>query len=304
MTSRRSASALLLSLWCVAVLSITVLAVAKIVLADVDGAALQNRRFEGRELALTGVAYGLHPKIEPWDPLLDQRFPDGSKLRVRVTSEGAKLDINRQLRERGQPVLRRLFTNWGLTSPQISAVIDSLVDWIDPDDQPLLNGAERAQIEKEPQYSLPANRDFRSVGEMEKVRGMEVVAAAKPDWAKFFTVHGGRRIDLQEASIDVMRAAAGFSVDQAQQIDEVRLGADHLPQTRDDLKIKNVGKFLESMGLPTAQRTAALARFSAGTGPTRVESKATVGGTDYTISVIVARGSNGGDGAVLDWSER
>lgn len=302
--NRQNGSALLLSLWCVAVLSITVLAIAKMVLADIDDAGLQNRRFEGRELALTGLAYGLHPKIEPWDPLLDQQFPDGRKLKVRVTSEGAKLDINRQLREKGQPTLRRLFTNWGLTSPEISTVIDSLIDWIDPDDQALLNGAERAQLEKEPQYSLPANRDFRSVGEMEKVRGMDLVAAAKPDWAKFFTVYGGRRIDLQEASIDVMRAVAGLTFEQAQQIDEARRGADHLPQTRDDLKIKNVGKFLDAMGLPPAQRNLALTKFTAGTGPTRIESKATIGRTDYTVSVVVSRGANGGDGALMDWSER
>jgi general secretion pathway protein K len=301
---REAGSALLLALWCVAVLSVTVLAVAKMVLADVDDAALQNRRFEGRELALTGLAYGLHPKMEIWDPLLDQRFPDGRKLRVRVTSEGAKLDINRQLRERGQATLRRLFTNWGLTSPQISTVVDSMIDWIDPDEQPLLNGAERTQIAREPQYSPPANRDFRSVGEMEKVRGMDVVAAAKPDWARYFTIHGGRRIDLQEASIDVMRAAANLSLEQARQIDEARTGADHLPQTRDDLKIKNIGQFLESMGLPPAQRTLALTKFAVGLGPTRIESKATVGRTDYTVSAVVARGASGGDGALLNWDER
>ncbi len=302
--SRIGGSALLLSLWCVAVLSVTVLAVAKMVLADVDDAALENRRFEGRELALTGLAYGLHPKIEAWDPLLDQRQPDGSRLKVRITSEGARFDINRQLRERGQATLRRLFTNWGLTSSQISTALDSMLDWIDADDQPLPNGAERGQLEKQPQYSPPANRDFRSVAEMEKVRGMDVVAAAKPDWAKFFTVHGGRRIDLQEASIDVMRAAGGLSTDQAQQIDEARRGADHLPQTRDDYKIRNVGQFLASMGLSEAQRTLAASKFSAGAGPTRVESRATVGRTDYTIAVVATRPAGGGDGALLDWDER
>ena len=67
-----SASALLLVLWCVAVLSITILAVARMVQNDVDDAGLKNRRVEARELALTGIAYGMHPKIDPWDPLLNE----------------------------------------------------------------------------------------------------------------------------------------------------------------------------------------------------------------------------------------
>jgi general secretion pathway protein K len=299
----RGGSALLLSLWCVAVLSITVLAVARMVMADADDAGLRNRRFEARELALTGIAYGMHPKIEPWDLLLDQHFPDGSALRVRVTSEGSRLDINRMVKERGQRTLRKLFEIWKVPSESISMITDSLADWTDADDLRSLNGAEREQLAKQSQYSLPANRDFRSVTEMEKVRGMDVVAAAKPDWAKYFTVRGGRRIDLQEAEIDVMRAAGGLSVDQARQIDLARLGPDRLPQTKDDLKIKGVDQFLQKMGVSEPQRKQMGALFSAGTGPARIESKATVGGVDYTVIAIVARGG-GGESPMLDWEER
>jgi len=301
----RSASALLLSLWCVAVLSITVLAVARMVLADVDDAGLRNRRFEARELALTGLAYGMHPKIEVWDPLLDQHFPDGSRLRVRVTSEGSRFDINRLLKERGQRTLRKLFEIWEVPRTAIPIAVDSMVDWTDPDDLKSLNGAEREQLEKQSQYSLPANRDFRSLAEMEKVRGMDVVAAAKPDWVKYFTVHGGRTLDLQEAEIDVMRAAGGVSREQGQQIDLARLGPDRLPQTRDDVKIKSVGDFLGKIGLPDMVRDAMASKFSAGRGPTRIESKATVGGTDYTVTVVMMRaGSGGGEPTMLDWEER
>ncbi|HEY8900364.1 MAG TPA: hypothetical protein VIM61_08125 [Chthoniobacterales bacterium] len=300
----RNGSALLLSLWCVAILSITVLAVARMVMADVDDAGLRNRRFQARELALTGIAYGMHPKIEPWDPLLDQHFPDGSSLRVRVSSEGSRLDINRMVKERGQRTLRKLFEIWKVPSESISMITDSLVDWTDADDLRSLNGAEREQLVKQSQYSLPANRDFRSVTEMEKVRGMDVVAAARPDWAKFFTVRGGRRIDLQEAEIDVMRAAGGLSIDQARQIDLARLGPDRLPQTKDDLKIKSVDEFLRKMGISELQRKQMGSLFSAGTGPTRIESKATVGGTAYTVTAIVAKGSGGGEPPLLDWEER
>jgi type II secretory pathway component PulK len=305
MTWRRtSASALLLVLWCVGVLSITILAVARMVQSDVDDAGLKNRRLEARELALTGIAYGMHPKIDPWDPLLDGKLPGGATLKVRVMSEASRLDINRVVKERGQITLRRLLRNWGLDVDRISLVVDSLADWIDPDNLPKLNGAERDSLETQTQYSIPANRDFRSVTEMEKVRGMDIVAAAKPDWAKFFTVYGGRRLDLQDASLDVLRAAGDLSEDQAAMIDRVRRGPDGLVQTKDDFKIKNVGEFLGKVGLPELQAQAVAARFSVGMGPTRIESTARVGGTAYRIVAIAARSSGGGDSTLVQWEEQ
>ncbi len=40
---------------------------------------------------------------------------------------------------------------------------------------------------------------------------MDEIAALKPDWADYFTVNGNRRIDLQDASIDVMQAGGPTS---------------------------------------------------------------------------------------------
>ncbi len=57
-------------------------------------------------------------------------------------------------------------------------------------------------------------------------------------------------------------------------IDRVRRGADGVERTKDDFKIKNVGEFLEKVGLPELQAQAVAARFSVGMGPTRIESTA------------------------------
>lgn len=297
---RRRGSALLLALWCVAVLSITVLSVARMVQNDVEDASRENRRFEARELALTGIALGMNQKIDPWDPLLSQHFSGGAKVRVRLASESARLDINRILREKDHPTLKNLFKLWGAEEQVISATVDSLVDWTDKNDLRLNNGAERDDLAKSPQYSIPANRDFHSVSEMEKVRGMDRIAALKPDWAEYFTVNGSRRIDLQDASIDVLRAG-GLSVEQAKQVDLVRRGADKERQTKDDLKIKNPTEFLRKVGLSELQIQAVQARFGAGVEPTRIESRAEVGGTEYRIVAVASRG--GGDNAMIAWEE-
>ncbi|HVE16629.1 MAG TPA: hypothetical protein VNB29_07820 [Chthoniobacterales bacterium] len=294
-------SALLLAIWCVAVLSITVLAVARMVQTDVDEAGQKNRRFEARELALTGVAYGMHPKIETWDPLLDQKFAGNRKLRVTVMSEAARIDINRALKEEGQKTLRKLFDIWGAKEDQISIAVSSMMDWTDPDDIRLLNGAEKADLINQTKYSIPANRDFHSVSEMERVRGMDLIAALKPDWADYFTVNGSRRIDLQDAPIDVMRAG-GLSEEQARQVDEVRRGADREAKTKDDYKIKNVAEFLQKVGLSGPQIQVLQGKFGAGLGPVRIVSRAWVGGTEYQIVVVSTRGAE--DNALIAWDEQ
>jgi type II secretory pathway component PulK len=284
----------------VAVLSITVLSVAKLVQQDVDDASRENRRFEARELALTGIALGMNPKIDPWDPLLSQQFPGGSRLRVKVVSESARIDINRMLKEKNQATLRKLFDIWGAEPQEVSTAVDSLIDWIDSNELRQNNGAEKDDLERFPQYSIPANRDFHSVEEMEKVRGMDRIAALKPNWAEYFTVNGGRRLDLQDASMDVMRAG-GLSEEQAKQVDLIRRGPDKEAHTRDDLKIKSISEFLQKIGLSELQIQAVQARFSAGTGPMRIDSRAQFAGLEYRIVIIAARG--GGENSLIAWDE-
>ncbi len=63
---------------------------------------------------------------------------------------------------------------------------------------------------------------------MARVRGMDAVARAKPDWKDYFTVYGNGKIDIQDASADVLEAA-GLTSTQAEAIIEVRNGGDRLP---------------------------------------------------------------------------
>lgn len=294
-------SAMLLTLWCVAVLSVTVLAVARMVQRDVDVEGLASRRFEARQLALTGVALGMNSKIQRWDPLMKQTFPNGFELKVRTVSEAARLNINRALKEPDQVTLRRLFNVWEIPPEEVGVIIDSLVDWIDADDLRMANGAERDDLLDQNRYSIPANRDFHSIAEMERVQGMDVVAAWKPDWREFFTVHGGRRVDLQDASVDMLQAVGDMPREVAEKIAELRLGADLEPDTEDDLKIEDVATFFQQLGFVGQRADAAVRRFSGRSEPTRIESTAEVGGTDYRIVAIVNRES--GEGGLIGWEE-
>lgn len=282
------AAALLLTIWCVAIVSLTVVLVARIVDHDVDDESVRTKRFEARQLALTGIAHGMNPSL-PRDSEFFHQRTGHCRLEVRLTSESARLNINVLLREQGHATLKRLFSRWGIPDPEARIVIDSLADWVDEGDLRRLNGAERDQLLKS-EYSLPQNRDFISVDEMRSVRGMDVVAKHRTEWAETFTIFGDGRIDLQDAKVDVL-CAAGVSPSQAEAFVRYRNGPDGLPGTSDDRLIKSVEDLTALLGLDAEQTGALAAKFVVGSEPSRIESVATFADVSYRISSIIDRKS-------------
>lgn len=307
MSSRRhrhgesQGAALLLTLWCVAVVSLAVVAVARLVDFDTEGESARARRFEARELALTGVAHGLNPRLKRDSELYRQNLPGGGKIRVRVGSENARLNINLLLRERDNARLKRLFEYWGVPDADARVAIDSLADWIDPGDLKRLNGAEIDDLRGQRIFSLPRNRDFQSVAEMRQVRGMDVVARSKPDWANFFSVFSGESVDVQDAPVDVL-VAAGLSPRQAIGLAQLRAGRDGQPNTADDIIFDSLEQVAGQMGIGGGDTERFRAVLSLRAEPSRVESTGEVGGVEYHIAVVVNR--NGNERAQLSWEEQ
>lgn len=298
----RKGAALLLTLWCVAILSVTIVLIARIVESDVDTESLRSRRFEARELALTGLAYGMNPSLKKDSELFHQKFPDGSSLDVRIISEGARPNINLLLKEKDRHTLKNLFRIWDVSDEDSRVAIDSLVDWTDPDSLRQLNGAEREDLLNQTKYSLPKNRDFRAVEEMKRVRGMDAVAMAQPSWKDFFSVFSSNKLDIQDAAPDILQAVAGFTREQAVDLQKWRNGADELEGTDDDHIIKKLGEVTAKLGLQEPQQAALEAAFQVGGEPSRIVSTARVGGSQYQISVVLDR-RKAGKGYLL-WEEK
>ncbi len=293
-------SALVLTLWCVAILSVLIVALARVVDADVEASSLASKRFEARELALTGVAFGLNPKIERGDALLRQRFDNGDAIDVAVTSESARINVNDVLADENDETIAGLLELWEVPDEVSRVVVDSLRDWVDEDDLRSLNGAEEADLLDQTRYSIPENRNFISVDEMGRVRGMDEATARRPDWEDVFSVYSSEQLDVQDASADVLRVAAGISREQAGRLIESRNGPDEEPQTEDDLIFENLDQVASVIGLSEGQRQALNERFAIGVEPTRIESVGTTGGVSYRIAVIVNRGEAGPDDAGTD----
>jgi len=297
-------TALLLVLWAVAILSFAVLWVADLVNIELTYGSAEAKSMAARQIALSGVALGLHPQVTREDfELLNREVRPGEEMRVRIRGEGARLNINQTLAARDTLVLKNLFTSWGLTPDASDVLIDRLTDWIDDDIGRQLNGAEKSEYEALGIIDAPADRPFRSVAEMGRVLGMEELAAVKPDWREAFTIFGDGKIDINEAGPDVLQAATGLTPEMTADIIRARLGPDGEESTEDDLRFESVDQlngWLTASAYPADQVAARLTTEST---VKRIDSRGVVGDCEKAISVVAESGQGGQPNNFLLWEE-
>jgi len=301
---RSSGTALLLVLWAVAILSFAVLWVADLVNLELTYGSAEARSMAARQLALSGVALGLHPQVTREDTeLLNREVRPGETLRVRIRGEGARLNINETLAARDTLVLKNLFAAWGLPPDAADVLIDRLTDWIDDDIGRQLNGAEESDYEALGIVDAPANRPFRSVHEMSRVLGMEELSAVNPNWREAFTIFGDGKIDVNEAGPDVLQAVTGLTPEMTADIVRARLGPDGEEGTEDDLRFESVEQlngWLTASAYPAEQVAARLSTESA---VKRIDSRGAVGDCVRAISVVAESAEGGQPNKFLLWEE-
>lgn len=153
--------------------------------------------------------------------------------RVRLVDEGAKLNLNRVDEE----MLRRVFTNLGIEEPRRTVLVDSILDWRDPDDLHRVNGAENDYYQSLSTPYTAKNGSFDTVEDLLWVRGMspelffgytdggdrrdrEIQRVALKD---IFSVDSPMdRVNLRTASAEVIHALLGVSLESSQRFVEER----------------------------------------------------------------------------------
>ncbi|MFM8808701.1 MAG: hypothetical protein ACKOJB_07330, partial [Chthoniobacterales bacterium] len=99
-------AALLLVLWAIAILSFAVLWVADLVNIELATRSADARGMAARQIALSGIALGLHPQVTREDKeLLNREVRPGEMMRVRIRGEGARFNINQLLAQQDRMVL-------------------------------------------------------------------------------------------------------------------------------------------------------------------------------------------------------
>jgi hypothetical protein len=229
----------MLMIWAVLLMSITVMGVVEYVRSSAEEAKLAAYEFRALHLAESGLAVGMHPNTRRGDLVLKQKIGPESGFDVVINYEGARIPINYATDERLREAIYNLLVYWQLNADEAAIAADSLADWIDNDSSPRANGAEADYYQQLGIYDAPRNQGFVRVDEMLLVRGMEAVDRRKPDWREYFSIYGEGQIDLRTVFKDVLLAVTGASESDVNRFITERDGADGIPGTEDDRRIRD-----------------------------------------------------------------
>jgi general secretion pathway protein K len=276
-------------LWLIAILALACMSTLRVISFDMELASSKVHGSRARQVAEMGIAVGSHNLVKRTDPLLHRADEEtGEGFDVKIVSEGGRFNINYILGRGDKALLRSLFVNWGLQLEDAQQVVDALKDWIDPDDNEELNGAEKSYYEKIGRINQPFNRPFYNLSEMSLVRGMDLVEAVKPDWRDWFTIWSTGQLDVNEASAELIAIAAEVPVETADAIPVAVRGADGERDTPDDKPFSQAGQALQLLGIDSESRPDILERFTANDATTRIESIGYAEGAKRKITVILA----------------
>ena len=165
----------------------------------------------------------------------------GGFVSYSIKDEGAKLNINELAADESQLryLLQTLFPEG---DEWIDSVADSILDWVDADDDHRANGAEDDYYRTlEPPYAAK-NGSFDTLNELKKVKGMtdEIYDAL----ARTVTVYPGGGINVNTAPVEVLVAGAMLEEDVATVMDERNAKGWYSDETKSDLfEITATGSF-------------------------------------------------------------
>lgn len=229
----------MLMIWAVLLMSVTVMGVVEYIRSSANESLQAAYQFKALHLAESGLAVGLHPNTRRGDMVLKQKVGPDSGFDVVINYEGARIPINYATDERLREAIYNLFIYWQLNADQAGIAADSLADWVDNDNTPRANGAEADYYQQLGIYDAPRNQGFIRVDEMLLVRGMDAVDRHKPEWREYFSVYGEGQIDLRTVFKDVLLAVTGASENDVTRFISERDGADGIPGTEDDRRIRD-----------------------------------------------------------------
>lgn len=293
----RRGSALLLVMWALFLISAAVLAFATYIQQDIKLHAQGNRDLDAIAMAHSGLALALHPMVSQMTPVLEEEFPGGLGFRVRIVSEGGKLNI-KWLLEGEDPRKLTMLKQWlerrGLTYDEREQLVDNLLDWVDPDSDHRING-----VEEDGEYKA-ANRMFETVDEIAQVRGAGPLLATE-GWRDELTLDSNGPIDVLSAEPDTLRLLPGFGEAAIARFVQFRRGKDALDGTIDDNVFKSLEDVRVFIGLnkPQFQEIGGLATVK---DPTmRITSEGIAANVIRQVEVVVRK--SGSNPQILSWKE-
>jgi hypothetical protein len=289
-TARSTGSALLVVMWCIAVMVTVLILATSTVEQEMNSISGRIARDRARQLALAGLALADHPAVKPGDPILNQDFGNGERIQVQITSEEAKLNLNLWLADERQPSLVQLFRTWGMERRDAERLVYAMADWIDGD---VLKRAQGAEVRDYPFKNRPYNRPFSNLDEIRLVRDFVLLETVRPDWRSRISVRGQGSLDLMAAPADLITGLTGCSPESVALWLRDRYGRDGIRYSDDDVE-PSLEQALAQLGIPPAN---GVGRWLTVRGPTRrIQSIGIAGDYAHIVSLVSARQGGGGQG--------
>jgi type II secretory pathway component PulK len=295
--SAARASALILVLWALMLLSAATVAWALSIQNSITRHGVDNRAFEALTMARSGLAIALHPAVSRRTSLPDEDLGPGMGFQVRIISEGGKLNLNWLIRGE-EPMKLAMLRHWlerrGLNFQERETFVDCLLDYVDADDIKRLNGAE-----DDGDYH-PANRELQTVEELVRVAGTAKLTS-QPGWQDELTVYSQGPIDLESASAEILSLLPGLSETRINQFIQYRRGPDGIDGTPDDNSFPSIAAIQQYLGLSQTQFQALSGLITYKDPTLRVIVEGHSGDIKRQIAVVVRKDS--GKPQILAWKE-
>jgi type II secretory pathway component PulK len=203
------------------------------------------------------------------DVSLDNFEVGDGVISLKITDLERKFNINTA----DEGILQQALTLVGVDASQIPSISDAILDWIDPDDAPRIDGVESDYYQTlDPPY-LAKNKPLDDLSELLLVRGITTdmywgssstnhapAAFQQVDrWghpveqptypvglADLFTTLSTGKINVNTASATVLQMIPGVDENAAAQIIKQRAGPDGVDGTEDDTPFQNVGELINA----------------------------------------------------------
>ena len=244
--------ALLMVLWILTILMVIVFSFSYMVRTETYATMSYKEGIEKKFLAEAGLERGIMELFyrqfyrsqtidiegrEIWktdDTPYEGQVGDGLYT-VRITDETAKVDINTV----SDVVLKNLFLNLGVQAEEVDTIVDSIMDWKDPDDLHRLHGAESDYYMSLPNPYKARDANFDTLEELLLVKGMtpEILYGTneKKGAIDFLTLYSKqRKININSAPKEVLTSIPGITPELA----------DAIIERRKDVEIKNLGEIV------------------------------------------------------------
>lgn len=239
----------MLSLWALFLLSALVINWALDIDSRITLSGNASRTLEAEAAACSGAEIALDPDVDAGDSVLEGSLGKAQTYQARITGEGGRLNLtwlvageNPQRLE----ILRKFLEVKGVDLNDRERMIDSLLDFVDPDDLVRLNGAEESE-----NYH-PKNALLQRIEEVKQVKGWEEFTS-RPDWDSDLTLYSTGPVDLAWASRDVLLALPGFNEQIVDRFLELRRGPDGIDGTQDDPEFETLDQVRVALGFSPEQ---------------------------------------------------